>query len=271
MKHMLLSLLLPIVFLFQSEARTKMNTETDRTYLKAGIHNNLLARVYFSTQIPIDGIATEDKVFYIKPQGSFLYVIVDNYPSPIRYNKIKLYVYKTVDGSTIKTDEGTYEIDGSISYTYIKYNFYTPGNYIFDVFGTDGVYLGTGKVEIKSSKVSTTDYLNTSGPRVYFSTETPVYGIAQDVKSFRISPNGGFVYVIVDNYPNLFKVKTLRLLMYKYVNGYYFKRDETAYKIDGNLYFTYFKYTFYESGDYKFVVYDANGNYVSTGYVTITY
>lgn len=81
----------------------------------------------------------------------------------------------------------------------------------------------------------------------------------------------GFIYTIVDNYPTNFKVRLLKLYMYKLVDGKYELRDEAAYNINGDYYFTYFQYTMKESGKYKAVVYDGGGRYVNTGYVTITW
>jgi hypothetical protein len=72
--------------------------------------------------------------------------------------------------------------------TYIKYSFYTAGNYIFDVYNPDGGFIGTGKVEIKYDDASSTSSITATGPRVYFSTETPIAGIAYDVKSFKLPP-----------------------------------------------------------------------------------
>jgi hypothetical protein len=270
MKHMMLSLLLPLFFFHQSDARTKMH-RGEGPYLKTGINNQLSARVYFSTQIPIDGIAKESKVFYIDPNGSFAYVIVDNYPSSIAYNKLKVLVYKTINGLPERVDERFYDVDGRLTYTYIKYSFFSTGSYIFDVFSENNTFIGTGKVEILNSTTPISTNPKMSGPRVYFSTQVPIAGIASDVRSFVLQPGGGFVYVVVDNYPNNFNARSLRLFVHRYEGGRYRRVDKRTYDINGDLYYTYFTYTFRLSGDYRFDVYDSKDRFINSGYVTISW
>ena len=271
MKKSLLLFMVPTLLALQAESR--ITTKNKRATILSHEKKELGARVYFSNEIPVDGIAKEGKLFYIQPGGNYLYVIVDNYPSALNHSKLKVNVYKTENLLSVKTDEKIYDINGNFSYTYLKYNFYQAGWYNFDVYSIEGDYLGTGTVEIKfqnpsySSSVSSADpYANS---RVYFSTNVPLYGVAKDIKSFKMQPGGGYVYVIVDNYPHQFKVKSLNVYVYKYVNGEYVKRDAATYTMNGKTDFTWFKYDFYESGDYKFVVYDAKNRYVNTGLVSI--
>jgi hypothetical protein len=272
MKRAVLSLFLPLIMISHSDARNS-HSPIEFANSKHVLKKNISARVYFSNEIPVAGIAKEDKLFYINPdKGGFLYVIVDNYPTPIRYNKIKLYMYKTMDETPVRFDERVYDIDGSFTYTYIKYTFYTTGNFIIDVFGSDGEFIGSGKVEIRKSDASSgTSNTPVYGPRVYFSTQTPIAGIATDVKAFQLQPGGGYVYVVVDNYPNNFNVRSLRVNVYKWDDGAYRREDKLSYKIDGDLYFTYFKYTFRKVGDYRFDVYDGKDKFINTGYVTISW
>lgn len=244
---------------------------------------SVATRVYFSNQVPVAGIATEGTVFDIDPTlGSFLYMVVDNYPDNFSYDQIQLKVYKTVSGVNEKYDDKTYNISTTQYFTYVKYSFFTAGDYIFEVYNKYGTFIGSAKVTINykgssaqatpSSSSNSTSY-NADDPyaksKVYFSTEVPFYGIAKDVKSFKINRKGGFVYVIVDNYPNNFNIASLRLYVYKKKKGVYESFDDATYTISANNYFTYFKYTFDDEGDYKFIVYDGNNKYVNTGYVEI--
>lgn len=245
---------------------------------------DVATRVYFSNEIPIAGIAKEGKEFNIDPsKGSFLYMIIDNYPNNFTYNQVRVYIYKKVNGTSQKYDEKTYDISTNLYYTYIKYSFYSEGNYIFDVFDKNMGFVGTAEVTIyytgsastdAAAKISGSTSTNTSTDpysksKVYFSTETPVFGIAKNVTTFNINRKGGFVYVVVDNYPTNFNVSSLKLYVYKKIKGNYVTHDEAIYDINANNYFTYFKYSFYSEGDYKFVVYDGLNKYVNTGYVEI--
>lgn len=240
---------------------------------------NTATRVYFSNQVPVAGVAVEGTTFDIDPTvGSFLYLVIDNYPNNFTFDQVQIKVYKSVNGQSQKYDEKTYNISTSQYFTYIKYSFYTSGYYIFDVYSKYGTFLGTAKVTInyKGSSAEATAAPSASvdvyaKSKVYFSTDVPYYGIAKDVKTFILKSGGGFIYVIVDNYPNNFNVSYLKMTMYKMVDGYYVKQDQANYDINANNFFTYFKYNMYSAGDYKFVFYDALDRYVNTGYVTITW
>ena len=268
MKKSMLLFILPTFLLLHGEARTTKN----RVGINGHERKQVGARVYFSNEIPIAGIAREGKLFYIQPSGNSLYLIVDNYPSALNYSKLRVKVFKTENSLPIKTDEKTFDVNGSYSYTYIKYSFYDAGWYSFDVYSVEGDFIGTGTVEIKVNNSGTVTEVDPyANSRIYFSTDPPVSGIAKDVKAFKLKPGGGYVYVIVDNYPHPFKVKSLNLYVYKYINGEYIKRDAAVYTLSGKTDFTWFKYDFYEAGDYKFVVFDAKNRYVNTGLVTISW
>jgi hypothetical protein len=259
-------------------------TEAKNTHhsinLKEELNNSFRARVYFSNEVPVNGVAKEGRDFFIDPAyGSFLYVVVDNYPNNLNVSQLNVKVYKTEGLQNKMVEEKTYDINGSLYYTYIKYTFHSAGSYTFDIYTAGGEFLGSGNVILKQntaspaaletrSNANTTSYAKS---RVYFSTDVPSYGVAKDIKAFKLKPGGGFVYTIVDNYPNNFNVSSLKVYMYKLVGSNYIKRDEATYNIDGGYYFTFFKYTFNESGDYKFVVYDVNNKYVNTGYVKLTW
>lgn len=234
------------------------------------------ARVYFSSEVPVSGVAKEGKEFTIDPtNGSYLYVIVDNYPTNFTSGELKVKIYKT-NGSLqlVSFDDKTYDINTGYYYTYIKYSFYSAGTYTFDIFTGRDEFIGSGSVVINesgsrsssSSSSSTDPYAKA---KLYFSTETPSYGIAKDVKKFTIDRDGGFVYTIIDNYPTNFPNSTINLYVYRYEDGSYVKKDEKTYTVNTGYYYTYFKYTFTNAGDYKFVAYDGNDRYVGTGYATI--
>lgn len=234
------------------------------------------ARIYFSNEVPVSGVAKEGKEFTIDPNsGSYLYVIIDNYPSNFVSSQLKIKIYKTNSSlQLVSFDDKVYDINTGYYYTYIKYTFYSAGTYTFDIFTNRDEFVGSGNIVIKTSENSagnTTAGDLYSKSRVYFSTDVPSYGVAKDVKNFTIPRGGGYVYAIVDNYPANFNITTLKLYVYKNVNGTYERQDSKTYTINGNYYFTYFKWTFSDAGDYKFVVYDGNDKYVNTGYVTINW
>lgn len=285
MKRHIFLLLLAFVCCYSAKANNDLVDSPNKS-----AQSTLRARVYFSNEVPVSGVAKEGKEFFIDPvAGSFIYAVIDNYPNNFNFTQIKAKIYKA-DGLQNKlVEEKTYDINSSLYYTYIKYSFYNQGTYTFDFYSGTGDFIGSGSVSIKNktttatntsaeakSTGSGTNTTSTSSDpyvksKVYFSTEVPSYGVAKDVKSFDIKPGGGYVYVIVDNYPNNFNIGSLKMYMYKMINGQYEKRDEVTYTINSNYYFTYFKYTFTDAGQYKFVIYDLNNKYVNTGYVTINW
>src|SRR6185295_4125269 len=117
MKKGMLLFILPTLLLLHTQARTAKDT----------YNHDVGARVYFSNEIPLNGIAKESKLFYIQPGGNFLYVIVDNSPSSLNYSKLRVKIFKTENSVPVKSDERVYDIDGSLSYTFIKYSFYDAG------------------------------------------------------------------------------------------------------------------------------------------------
>ena len=107
-----------------------------------------------------------------------------------------------------------------------------------------------------------------SKARVYVSIDKPVRGQASEDKKIYIDPDkGSYAYVIVDNYPNKFQSKSVKLHSYKKIGGKYEKINSTSYDIDDSYTYTYIKYSFNTTGDYAFDVYDGSGTFIQSGYV----
>jgi hypothetical protein len=107
-----------------------------------------LAHVYFSAEVPVNGRAKEERELFIQPGGGFAYLVVDNYPNNFTFDQIQAKIYKTVNGTEQYFDSQTYNISMSYYFTYVKYTFYSYGNYIFDIFDKFGNVLGTTTVTI---------------------------------------------------------------------------------------------------------------------------
>lgn len=240
---------------------------------------NFRARVYFSTEVPVNGVAKEGKEFTIDPtNGSYLYIVIDNYPTNFTSSQLKVKIYKTNSAlQLVSFEDKNYDINTGYYYSYIKYSFYSAGTYTFDIFTARDEFIGSGTVVINASSSSsgTSNTSSSSDPyskaKLYFSTETPSYGVAKDVKKFTIDRDGGYVYTVIDNYPTNFPSASLTVYIYKYDGSSYVKKDEKTYDINTSYYYTYFKYTFREAGDYKFVAYDGRDKYVATGYCTVNW
>ena len=117
-------------------------------------HFSFGPHIYFTNEVPKYGIATEAKELFIKPDGGYAYLVVDNYPDKFAYDQVQVKVYRSVNGSSQSYDEKTYTISTDLYYTYIKYSFFSTGYYIFDVYSKYGTFLGSANVTISNDNSS---------------------------------------------------------------------------------------------------------------------
>lgn len=104
---------------------------------------------------------------------------------------------------------------------------------------------------------------------VYFSTEIPVGGNAKEETEFTIATDGGYAYLVVNNYPDNFNYDELKVKVKKAIGGSDEAFDSKIYTIKSNVFSTYIKYSFFSSGFYSFDVYSKYGNLVGSTTVTI--
>lgn len=244
------------------------------------------AKVYVSVDVPVKGVAEQDNSILINTEkGSYAYIVINISPSTFSVDGIKLKGYMKQNGKYEKFDEASYTITPGLAYTYIKYTFKDVGEYGFDIYDKNDVYIGTGYVVAKpksgsssnsgnTTTTTTTTNTNSSGKyakaKVFCSLEVPVYGIATESKSIVISKNGSYAYMVIDNYPENFNVSGLNLKAYRKVDGQWVKETDEDYTIKSDSYYTYIKYSFYKAGEYAFDVYDDNKVFVGTGYVKVS-
>lgn len=108
------------------------------------------AKVYCSIEVPVDGIAKEVKSIVInRDKGSYAYIVVDNYPTNFKVKKIQLKAYKKFEGKWESLKNESFDISTDYSYTYIKYTFYTSGEYAFDVYDANDKFINTCYITVK--------------------------------------------------------------------------------------------------------------------------
>lgn len=249
------------------------------------------AKVYVSVDVPVKGVAEQDNSILINPaKGSYAYIVINISPATFSVDGIKLKGYMKKNGKYEKFDEASYTITPGLGYTYIKYTFSNVGEYGFDIYDKNDVYIGTGYVVCKPKDGSgssntgnntntntntTTTNTNSTGKyakaKVFCSLEVPVYGIATESKSIVIDKNGSYAYMVIDNYPENFNVSGINLKAYRKVDGQWVKETDESYTIKSDSYYTYIKYSFYKAGEYAFDVYDDNKVFIGTGYVKVSY
>ncbi len=265
MKHVFL-LLGATIGVFLSSGYAQVGGKSDNIYSKS--------KVYISIDKPVRGQANEDKTIFIDvDKGSYAYVIVDNYPEKFPGKTIKLTSFKKLGGKYEKIKSENFDIDNSFTYTYIKYSFTSVGEFAFDVHDGDGTFINSGFVKVESNKnnKSTGSSDNFSSSKAFISVETPVAGIAKESKSIVISRDGGYAYIVLDNYPNNLKVSQIKLKAYRKIDGKYEKLDDKLYDINADKFFTYIQYSFYNAGEFAFDIYTGDNQFINTAYVTVEF
>ncbi len=115
----------------------------------SGGSNYAKARAFISIEVPVAGVAKESKSITIdRSNGSYAYIVLDNYPTNLNTDQITLKSYRKINGSYEKLKEENYDIKADNFYTYIKYSFFTEGDYAFDIYDKGGQFIKTAYVSV---------------------------------------------------------------------------------------------------------------------------
>lgn len=222
-------------------------------------------------------------LFYISPQGSWVYVWVGNDRS-LNTGGLKMDVYKkSGDDYTEFIESKSYDITPSWEDTHFKYSFYKEGDYKVSIFNKEGTWIANGFVTIKVSEdlgnKNNDDKYNDPNSTFYYINSKVQFCVDLDdnqmpVKpgtSYIISKKGSWIYVHVQNDKPL-ATNQLIVRVYKKKGKDYKELTATKYyDIKPEWEDTHFKYTFYKSGDYKVSVSSRNDVWINSGYVKISY
>ncbi len=97
-------------------------------------------------------------------------------------------------------------------------------------------------------------------------------GASQQYKTFIIDKkSGGKVWVYVDNYPTPLNTKQIIVLIDQLENGEFKKLEDLVFDITGTLDFTYFPYSFYKKGTYRFTIYSKEMKYINSSKLDLVY
>lgn len=108
------------------------------------------SRAFVSIEVPVAGMANESKVIIIdRSIGSYAYIVLDNYPNNFNVNQINLKSYKKVNGNYEKLGDEMYDINPDRFFTYLKYSFYSEGEYAFDIYDKNKTFINTAYVSVK--------------------------------------------------------------------------------------------------------------------------
>lgn len=105
---------------------------------------------------------------------------------------------------------------------------------------------------------------------VFTNDEDNVLKPAKYFTEFSIGSEGGFIFVVADNNPSALNTDQIIVDIWRKKGSQYDDFVETKrYNITSTLDYTYFKYSFFEKGDYKISVYTKDQVWINTGYVTV--
>ncbi|MFT4204198.1 MAG: trypsin-like peptidase domain-containing protein [Chitinophagaceae bacterium] len=110
-------------------------------------------RVYFSNVTPYmdapPGVSQQYASFnFDKRNNNTVYIYVDNNPNPLNTNVLYVYVFKrSHSGKYEKFKNLDFKVDGRLDYVYFPFEIKEKGNFQFDVYSQDNVFLGSGWVE----------------------------------------------------------------------------------------------------------------------------
>lgn len=171
-----------------------------------------------------------------------------------------------------------YTIQANWTHPYFKYTFSDKGDYKVAVYNEDEVWINTAYVTIGNS--SGNNHNNSGGVGSDYYSNSQVF-VCEDVENgkpkgvattFTIGSSGGYVTFQVDNNGQAMKTETLIVDVWKRPSGssdYSDFVETKRYTIEADWTHPFFKYTFYDSGDYKVAIYNEDEDWINTGYVTI--
>ena len=244
------------------------------------------SKVTFCEDVDANGDpVNEASSFTIQSGGGYLTVYVDNANKPFNVTDLTVNIYKKGSSGDYDNlvDTKYYTISKTNVATYFEYTFTDKGEYEVEVNTGSGTWINSGDVTINMSGDNSTssgyDYNDPTSTfyfidsKVQFCTDVDSHGKAIDpgFTYYIDKSSGSYVYVAVEN-PKPFTTTQLTVYVYKKKGkDYDLLYDTKYYDISADETDIYFKYSFYEAGDYQFKIYTKSDVWVNDGYVTIKY
>lgn len=88
------------------------------------------------------------KEFMLTDEGKGIFILIKN-PKPLGVDAIKLHVLKKTSSGENEIEEKKYDINGEMTYCYIKYFFKKAGTYGVKIETMGGIWINTAEVVIK--------------------------------------------------------------------------------------------------------------------------
>ncbi|MBW8049613.1 MAG: caspase family protein [Cytophagales bacterium] len=219
------------------------------------------------------------KKWNLGKNGCSVFCKVDN-KAPLKTSQLIVDVFKKEGTDYSKFVDTKYiDIEPDKNSVFFKYTFDESGEYKFNVYNKGEAWINTEYVTINSKDGvgKKLDYSNT-GKLTSDHYVSSVLTFCEDIdknglpikpaKVWEISKDGN-IYCLIDNKVE-FKTKQLIIDIYKKKDSYYSEFVETRrFDIETHWVYTYFKYSFEESGDYKFFVYNKDEVWINSAHVRV--
>ena len=275
-----------------AEALNKTKEAANSTSLTGSKSSNSPSDYYKNSKVSFHNSISDEGIlgkpfssFSILEDGlDFVYVQVSNYGNPINTDGFIVDAYKKTNGSYTLLETKNFDISSEKSASYFKYFPPSAGDYRLEVYTKNSVFINegyitfdakdgsktsTGSTETSSDKKTNSDYYAKSS--ISF-TNDAVNVLKPDsyYKEFTIGKDGGFIFTVVENNSSKLNTDQIIVDIWKKKGSKYDSFVETKrYDITSTLDYTYFKYTFYQTGEYKISVFTKDETWINTGYVTI--
>ena len=259
---------------------TSLSGSTSTTTTGSDYYTN--SKITFHNTISEDGyLGDEYSTFTILNDGlDFVYVQVKNGTEPLNTEGLIADVYKKTNGEYAFVETKEFTISGTNPAAYFKYYPPSTGDYRLSIYTKSSAFINDGYVLFKlkgDNSSSTTESTDKTSSTYYAKSKINFTNDEANVlksdyyyKEFTIGKDGGFIYAVVDNYPDKLNTTEIIVDIWKKKGSKYDEFVETKrYTLSGTLDYTYFKYTFYDTGDYKISVFTKDETWINTGYVTI--
>ncbi|MCC7301417.1 MAG: trypsin-like peptidase domain-containing protein [Bacteroidia bacterium] len=216
----------------------------------------------------------------ISPNGSYVWVVVTNKPNTLNSLGLIMDVY-TKDGGDYKLLE-TKEYDlskTSLQTTYFKYSIYKAGDYKFKIYNKESKWINDAFLSVDVTGGDNNKNGGKDDPysesEVYVSlglNENTGY-LGEKTDAVDINANkGSYVWIVVTNKPNTLNTLGLIMDIYRKDGGDYKLYETKEYDLSKKtLQTTYFKYSIYKKGDYKFKVYSKESKFINQALLNVGY
>ncbi len=252
------------------------NTSSDDPYTKSKVSINI------GLKEGTGNYGEEVTAIDISPSGSYVWVVVTNKPNTLNTLGLIMDVYKKENGEYKLHETKEYDLTStSLETTYFKYSFYKAGDYKLKVYNKNSKWINDAFINVAVVGGDNNSNSNTSKDDPYVGSEVYVaLGLKEETgylgeKTTAVDINeskGSYVWIVVTNKPDYLNTLGVIMDVYRKEGGDYKLYETKEYDLSTKkLETTYFKYSLYKKGDYKFKVYTKENKFINQCLLDVGY